>query len=251
MITILLENDVDLGALIPIGYHNPVITGCKVTLRDGTIGNVMQDYNGGFVGIQTGTKISDCSVAGLTSVQAKNGAGGFAGLERDAIIKGLLNDAGITLYEIDAKSGQVNCIVDSQGFTVEAAESYAGGFNGAMANSIITGSVVRGVQSVAANKYAGGFAGRATIGFGTTLGGEDEKKPTLVDSVSKLLEKVLASGSKAEKNQLLTLAGVMPSKLYGCTVEGNNLTVAEYGCLCRRHDRSGQQRKDYPGWTSF
>ena len=225
LITILLENDVDLGALIPIGYHNPVITGCKVTLRDGTIGNVMQDYNGGFVGIQTGTKISDCSVAGLTSVQAKNGAGGFAGLERDAIIKGLLNDAGITLYEIDAKSGQVNCIVDSQGLTVEAAESYAGGFNGAMANSISTGSVVRGVQSVAANKYAGGFAGRATIGFGTTLGGEDEKKPTLVDSVSKLLEKVLASGSEAEKNQLLTLAGVMPSKLHGCTVEGNNLTV--------------------------
>lgn len=225
LITILLENDVNLGALIPIGYHNPVITGCKVTLRDGTIGNVMQDYNGGFIGIQTGTKISDCSVAGLASVQAKNGAGGFAGLERDAIIKGLLDDAGITLYEIDAKSGQVNCIVDSQGFTVKAAESYAGGFNGAMANSISTGSVVRGVQSVAANKYAGGFAGRATIGFGITLGGEDEKKPTLVDSVSKLLEKVLASGSEAEKNQLLTLAGVLPSKLYGCTVEGNSLTV--------------------------
>ena len=51
-----------------------------------------------------------------------------------------------------------------------------------------------------AKKYAGGFAGRATIGFGTTLGGEDEKKPTLVDSVSKLLEKVLASGSE-DKNK--------------------------------------------------
>ena len=225
LITVLLQNDVPLGNLIPIGYHNPVITNCSVSLKNGMIGNSTQDYNGGFVGIQTGTKISDCSVAGLTSVQAKNGAGGFAGLERDAIIKGLLNDAGITLYEIDAKSGQVNCIVDSQGFTVEAAESYAGGFNGAMANSISTGSVVRGVQSVAANKYAGGFAGRATIGFGTTLGGEDEKKPTLVDSVSKLLEKVLASGSEDKKNQLLTLAGVMPSKLHGCTVEGNNLTV--------------------------
>ena len=230
LITILLENDVPLGNLIPTGYHNPVIAGCKVTLKNGTIGNATQDYNGGFVGIQTGTKISDASVSGLTSVQAKNGAGGFAGLERDAIIKGLLNDAGITLYEIDAKSRQVNCTVTSQKLTIEAAESYAGGFNGAMANSISSNSSVKGLSSVkAGKKYAGGFAGRATIGFGTTLGGEDEKKPTLVDSVSKLLEKVLASGSEAEKNQLLTLAGVMPSKIYGCSVQGESLVVESAG----------------------
>ena len=225
LITILLQNDVPLGNLIPTGYHNPVITGCSVTLETGTIGNIGQDYNGGFVGIQTGTKISDCFVSGLTSVQAKNGAGGFAGLERDAIIKGLLNDAGITLYEIDAKSRQEKCSVTGQNLAIEADEFYAGGFNGAMANSISTNCVVTDLQSVKAKKYAGGFAGRATIGFGTTLGGEDEKKPTLVDSVSKLLAKVLASGSEAEKNQLLTLAGVMPSKIYGCTVEGTGLVV--------------------------
>lgn len=230
LITILLENDVPLGQLTPIGYHNPVITGCSVTLKNGTIGNATQDYNGGFVGIQTGTKISDASVSGLTSVQAKNGAGGFAGLERDAIIKGLLNDAGITLYEIDAKSRQVNCTVTSQSLAIEAAESYAGGFNGAMANSISSNSSVNGLSSVkAGKKYAGGFAGRATIGFGTTLGGEDEKKPTLVDSVSKLLEKVLASGSEDKKNQLLTLAGVMPSKIYGCSVQGESLVVESAG----------------------
>ena len=225
LITILLQNDVPLGQLIPIGYHNPVITGCSVTLANGTIGNIGQDYNGGFVGIQTGTRISDCFVSGLTSVQAKNGAGGFAGLERDAIIKGLLNDAGITLYEIDAKSRQENCSVTSQNLSINATESYAGGFNGAMANSISASCSVTGLQSIMAKKYAGGFAGRATIGFGTTLGGEDEKKPTLVDSVSKLLEKVLASGSEDKKNQLLTLAGVMPSKIYSCTVEGIQLTV--------------------------
>lgn len=230
LITILLENDVPLGNLIPTGYHNPVIAGCSVTLKNGTIGNATQDYNGGFVGIQTGTKISDASVSGLTSVQAKNGAGGFAGLERDAIIKGLLNDAGITLYEIDAKSRQVNCTVTSQSLAIEAAESYAGGFNGAMANSISSNSSVNGLSSVkAGKKYAGGFAGRATIGFGTTLGGEDEKKPTLVDSVSKLLEKVLASGSEDKKNQLLTLAGVMPSKIYGCSVQGESLVVESAG----------------------
>lgn len=101
---------------------------------------------------------------------------------------------------------------------------------GAMANSISSNSSVNGLSSVkAGKKYAGGFAGRATIGFGTTLGGEDEKKPTLVDSVSKLLEKVLASGSEAEKNQLLTLAGVMPSKIYGCSVQGESLVVESAG----------------------
>lgn len=229
LITLLLEKDVPLGQLIPIGYYNPIITNCSVTLQNGNIGNSAQDYNGGFVGIQTGTKISNSSVSGLTSVQAKNGAGGFAGLERDAIIKGLLNDAGITLYELDAKSGQEDCAVNSQGLSVEAVESYAGGFNGAMANSISSDSTVSGLSGVKAGKYAGGFAGRATIGFGTTIGGDDEKKPTLVDSVSKLLEKVLASGSEDKKNQLLTLAGVMPSKLYGCTVQGNGLVVESIG----------------------
>lgn len=229
LITVLLQNDVPLGNLIPTGYHNPVITGCSVTLKTGTIGNAAQDYNGGFVGIQTGTKISNATVSGLTTVQAKNGAGGFAGLERDAIIKGLLNDAGITLYEIDAKSGQENCTVNSEGLKIEATESYAGGFNGAMANSISSASLVSGLSSVKAKKYAGGFAGRATVGFGTTLGGEDEKKPTLVDSVSKLLGQILTNGTEEQKNQLLTLAGVMPSKIHGCTVAGKNLIVESGG----------------------
>lgn len=229
LITVLLQNDVPLGNLIPTGYHNPVITGCSVTLKIGTIGNAAQDYNGGFVGIQTGTKISNATVSGLTTVQAKNGAGGFAGLERDAIIKGLLNDAGITLYEIDAKSGQENCTVNSEGLKIEATESYAGGFNGAMANSISGASLVSGLSSVKAKKYAGGFAGRATVGFGTTLGGEDEKKPTLVDSVSKLLGQILTNGTEEQKNQLLTLAGVMPSKIHGCTVAGKTLIVESGG----------------------
>ena len=229
LITILLENDVSLGKLIPTGYINPVITNCSVRLSNGTIGNSAEDYNGGFVGIQTGTKISNSSVSGLTLVQAKNGAGGFAGLERDAIIKGVLNDAGITLYELDAKSGQENCAVSGLNLTITAAESYAGGFNGAMANSISTGSTVSGISRVSANKYAGGFAGRATVGFGTTLGGDDVNKPTLVESVSNLLAKVLASGSEAEKNYLLTLAGVMPSEIHGCSVQGDSLVVESTG----------------------
>ncbi len=71
LITILLENDISLGQLIPTGYHNPLITNCSVTLKNGALGSSAWDYNGGFVGIQTGTKISNGSVSGLTSVQAK------------------------------------------------------------------------------------------------------------------------------------------------------------------------------------
>ena len=57
LITILLQNDVSLGNLIPTGYHNPVITDCSVTLQNGTVGNATQDYNGGFVGIQQEQKL--------------------------------------------------------------------------------------------------------------------------------------------------------------------------------------------------
>ena len=229
LITILLENDVNLGELIPTGYHKPMITNCRVTLSKGTIGNNAEDYNGGFVGIQTGTKISNSSVSGLTSVQAKNGAGGFAGLERDAIIKGLLNEAGVELYTLDAKSRQESCTVSGSNLSITAAESYAGGFNGVMANSISTASTVSVLSRVSANKYAGGFAGRATVGYGTTLGNNNETKPSLIGSVSKLLEKLLTSNDEAVRNILLTLAGVMPSKLHGCTVQGNNLVIESTG----------------------
>lgn len=199
LITILLKNDVNLGALIPTGYHNPVITGCSVTLSNGNIGNATQDYNGGFVGIQTGTRIFNSSVSGLASVQANNGAGGFAGLERDAIIKGLLNDAGIKLYDLDVKSRQKNCKVNSSNLAITATASYAGGFNGIMANSISSASTVSALSSVKANKYAGGFAGRATVGYGTTLGTPDEKAPSLIGSVGKLLGEVLISGNETVK----------------------------------------------------
>ena len=229
LITILLKNDVNLGALIPTGYHNPVITGCSVTLSNGNIGNATQDYNGGFVGIQTGTRIFNSSVSGLASVQANNGAGGFAGLERDAIIKGLLNDAGVKLYDLDVKSRQENCKVNSSNLAITATASYAGGFNGIMANSISSASTVSALSSVKANKYAGGFAGRATVGYGTTLGTPDEKAPSLIGSVGKLLGDVLTSDKENVRNQLLTLAGVMPSKIHGCSVQGSSLVVESAG----------------------
>lgn len=229
LIKVLLENDVPLGQLIPSGYYNPKLTGCSVSLSTGEIGNKTQDYNGGFVGMQIGTIIENGSVSGLQSVQANNGAGGFAGVQRDAVINGLVNDLGVQLYTLDIRSKQENCTVAGDTIQIQAAESYAGGFNGLMANSISQNSAVNLLNSVKAKKYAGGFVGRATIGYGTAVGGTDQSKATLLNSVSKLLGDLVASGNTDELNTLLSLSGVTPSQIHGCTVAGNKLSVESTG----------------------
>ena len=227
LITVLLKNDVPLGQLIPTGYHKPMIKNCSVTLNNGTIGNSAEDYNGGFVGIQTGTVIKNSKVINLSAVNAKAGAGGFAGLERDAIIKGALQNLGVDLVSPDVKSVQESCSVTGSNIAINA-NSYAGGFNGAMANSVSLNSDVSNLHNVVSGKYAGGFVGRATIGFGTSIGGKD-KKDNLLESVSGLLGNVLAPENTDQRNQLLTLAGVMPSKIHGCSVHGSNLVVESTG----------------------
>ncbi len=225
LITVLLENDLALGELIPTGYIKPSITNCSVELQTGNTGNIQSDYHGGFVGIQTGTNMANCTVSGLCQVQAKNGAGGFAGTQRDAVINGALNDLGVQLYTLDIQSKQTDCYVTGSDIRIEAAENYAGGMNGLMANSISESSGVSSLQSVTAGKYAGGFSGRATIGYGLAVGGVDEKDKTLLNSVSKLLTELLSSGNEDKLNTLLSLTGAMPSEIRGCSVNGNQFTV--------------------------
>jgi len=225
LISVLLKNDIALGQLIPTRYIKPSITNCSVELQTGNIGNAQSDYHGGFVGIQTGTNMSNCVVLGLQQVQAKNGAGGFAGIQRDAVINGALNDLGVQLYTLDIQSKQTDCHVTGSDIRIEAAENYAGGMNGLMANSISESSGVSSLQAVTAGKYAGGFSGRATIGYGLAVGGVDEKDKTLLNSVSKLLTELLSAGNEDKLNTLLSLTGAMPSEIRGCSVEGSHLTV--------------------------
>ena len=80
LITILLKNDVPLGQLLPNGYYKPLIQNSSVSLSEGSIGTTgtgkeTVNYNGGFVGSQTGTDINNCSVTGLNQVVADIGAG--------------------------------------------------------------------------------------------------------------------------------------------------------------------------------
>lgn len=62
--------------------------------------------------------------------------------------------------------------------------------------------------------------GRATLGYGMAVGSNDEQNDTLLQSVSKLLEQLLASGNEEELGVLLSLSGAQPSEIKGSsTVE--------------------------------
>ncbi len=81
------------------------------------------------------------------------------------------------------------------------------------------------MKLVKANQYAGGFAGRATLGYGMAVGSNDEQNDTLLQSVSKLLEQLLASGNEEELGVLLSLSGAQPSEIKGSSVSGTNFSV--------------------------
>ena len=227
LIELLLKNDVDLGKLIPEGYYKPEFENCSVALSGnaGTVGTAATSYNGGFVGVQTGTKMNLCTVSGLTAVNAKNFAGGFAGLERDDTLQGALTSVvGIEL-SIDVQSVQTNCKVDSTGLTVTAGEDYAGGFNGCMANSISESGTLTDLDKVTANQdYAGGYTGRATIGSALALADGDlgEQDGTLIGSVSKLLGTV-TTGEPTDT--LLQTIGVHGAKIRNFNIGGSDIII--------------------------
>lgn len=223
IITLLLEKNVPLGRLIPIGYYKTQFKDCSVTLSSegNAIGKIETNYNGGFVGVQNGTDMTNCTVNGLVSVTAKNYAGGFAGLERDDTLQGALSELGINFVP-DIQSKQTNCIVNSTTLTVSAEESYAGGVNGCMADSISNSSKVFGLKSVTAKKdYAGGFAGRATIGYAITLD-KNNLNGTLLGSIGNLINEATVGDLSPS---ILQLAGIKASEIHDGTVNGTNFIV--------------------------
>lgn len=196
LITLLLKNPnlLDVKTLLPTGYKKAKITNCSVS-----VGNIGQ---GG-----------------------KNFAGGFAGLTRDAVIKGLLENLDVQIVDIAPSSETVDCSVEGDNLTVVSDTDYAGGFTGAVANSTLSRVSVQSIQNVQAKgNYAGGVAGRTTIGYGPALAEADNADSGLLGTVSGLLTEVL-TGDKG--NSILNLVGVKPAKLDGCTVSGGSagLTV--------------------------
>lgn len=239
LITVLLEKGVPLGHLIPVDYHKPVLSNCSVDFASTAtapagVGSAQTDYNGGFIGAQVSTMTENCTVSGIEKVQAQNGAGGFAGIVRDDIIAGALNDLGANLSVIDIQPKQTNCTVEGKQLRVEATPNatgkngdYAGGFNGAMTYGKSENCIVKDLSGVSAANYAGGFAGRATIGYGSTVGQSSIKNGTLLSTVGGLLTDVVA-GNDEKMNQLLSITGNLSSELKHCTVSSPGLTVTAF-----------------------
>ena len=227
LITILLENALPVGNLIPTGYKNVSITNCHVVGLVGTIGTSAKDYAGGFIGQQVGTKIFDCAVQNSAyTVNAKEYGGGFAGISRDAEIRGLLSDVGVELIRVmQPQSLLLNCNLTECNVTISG-ENYQGGIVGAQTNSYAVNCGATGSISVkASGSYAGGFSGISTVGWVTNLGNKEVKDASLLSTVKKLLTDLLSSNPE-KAGILLSLVGIAPSAILGCNLNCTSITVS-------------------------
>ena len=226
LITILLDKALPVGSLIPTGYKNVNIKNCHVENLAGTIGAAGKDYAGGFVGQQVGTRIFDCSVKNSSySVTVKEYGGGFAGISRDAEIRGLLSDVGVELIRVmQPQSILLNCNLTGCNVTVSG-ENYQGGITGAQANSYAVNCGANGSIAVkASGSYAGGVSGISTVGWITNLGNKEVKDASLLTTVKKLLTGLLSSDPK-KAGMLLSLVGIAPSAILGCNMECSSVSV--------------------------
>lgn len=220
LITILLGNAIPLDKLIPTGYINAKFVDCSIDGLNISTSNE-KDYAGGFVGQQSGSIIENCTVKNSSlSLQGKNFVGGFVGLARDSIIKGTLSgalDIETKLPKMNTESLLLGCSLSDTSVTVNSV-NYAGGFAGGLANTAAVNCSATGSFAVSATESnAGGFAGIATLGWAANLGKEDTKKD-LLGGVVDLVVKLLSSNPGAASS-LLSLAGVNPSYILGCTVD--------------------------------
>ncbi|NEG72306.1 cell surface protein [Bifidobacterium ramosum] len=262
---------IKVGSLIPIGYYNPTLSGNTVVdFRQGTvIGSDAQDYAGGFVGNQIGAIIENSSVtsAEAYTVKAHMYAGGFAGVTRNGVLEGTLENLGVDLYQAAQPQSLIEgSSVEAQSVTVNAA-SFAGGFTGALANSFAVNDTVRGGVDVTASgvkdpsgqtettlAYAGGFAGIETLGWLTALGqySTDKNQYNLLESVGTILKDALTGNHDA--SALLSLVGIAPSAILGLTMSGT-ITVSsahDYaGGIVGRGDGATIARSDAEHLTSY
>ena len=227
LITILLGNAIPLKDLIPTGYINAKIVNCNINnLTISTASD--KEYAGGFVGMQKGAIVENCSVTGGTNtISGKNFVGGFVGLARDDVIKGTLSgalDIQTELPKMNTESLLLNCSLNNAVQSVSG-ESYIGGFSGGMANaSTVNCSITSNTLTVTASgNYAGGFAGIASLGWAADLGKADTKDNLLGGVVDLVVQ--LISSNPGATSSLLSLAGVNPSHILGCLVNAS-LTVS-------------------------
>ena len=224
LITILLGNAIPVKKLIPTGYINAKIKNCSINgLSISTSSE--KDYAGGFVGQQKGTIIEGCKITNSDyTINGKSFAGGFVGLARDDVIEGTLSgalDIETKLPRMNPESLLLNCSLNNAVASVSG-ESYIGGFAGGLANASTVNCNVTSDKALtvkASGNYAGGFAGIASLGWAVDLG-KDDTKNNLLGGVVDLVVKLLSSNPGATSS-LLSLAGVNPSHILGCSVNAS------------------------------
>lgn len=224
LIKILLGNAIPLNKLIPTGYINPKIMNCNInSLTISTASD--KEYAGGFIGMQKGAIVESCSVTGGTNtISGKNFVGGFVGLARDDVIEGTLSgalDIETKLPKMNTESLLLNCSLNNAVASVSG-ESYIGGFAGGLANASTVNCNVKSDNALtvkASGNCAGGFAGIASLGWAADLG-KDDTKNNLLGGVVDLVVKLLSSNPGATSS-LLSLAGVNPSHILGCSVNAS------------------------------
>ena len=224
LITILLGNAIPLEKLIPTGYINAKIVGCSINgLTISTASD--KEYAGGFIGMQKGAIVESCSVTGGTNtISGMNFVGGFVGLARDDVIEGTLSgalDIETKLPKMNTESLLLNCSLNNAVASVSG-ESYIGGFAGGLANASTVNCNVKSDNTLtvtASGNYAGGFAGIASLGWAADLG-KDDTKDNLLGGVVDLVVRLLSSNPGATSS-LLSLAGVNPSHILGCSVNAS------------------------------
>ena len=222
LITILLGNAIPLEKLIPTGYINAQIMNCTVNgLSISTATD--KEYAGGFIGQQKGTIVENCSISNSDyTINGKSFAGGFVGIARDDVIEGTLSgalDIETKLPKMNPESLLLNCSLNNTRMIVSG-ESYVGGFAGGFANSTAVNCTVEVQNELtvkASGNHAGGFAGVAALGWAADIG-KGDTKDNLLGGVVDLVVKLLSSNPGATSS-LLSLAGVSPSYILGCTVK--------------------------------
>ena len=232
LITILLGNAIPLEKLIPTGYINAQIMNCTVNgLSISTATD--KEYAGGFIGQQKGTIVENCSISNSDyTINGKSFAGGFVGIARDDVIEGTLSgalDIETKLPKMNPESLLLNCSLNNARMIVSG-ESYVGGFAGGLANSTAVNCAVEAKNELtvkASGNHAGGFAGVAALGWAADIG-KGDTKDNLLGGVVDLVVKLLSSNPGATSS-LLSLAGVNPSSILGCTVKASlKVSGADY-----------------------
>lgn len=221
LITILLGNAIPLEKLIPTGYINAKFVDCSINNLSLTTASD-KGYAGGFVGQQVGSIFENCSITGSSyTVNGANYVGGFAGIARDGVIEGTLSgalDIQTKLPKMNTESLLLNCTLENATISVKG-ENYVGGFAGAFANTsavncTLTTTEPLTVHSTGSN--VGGFAGITTLGWAANLGKSDTKDNLLGGLVDLVVQ--LLSSNPGAASSLLSLAGVNPSYILGCTI---------------------------------